>query len=122
MEVAEPGNYLEILDLKLKWENGKIMVDVHSKPTNSFTYILPTTCYIPGKVSTALHIAKRKKVTKVKFITIFNIASPSIEGLIRKHIHYLHSDEVLKKVFPNNKFSVIYERKKKLKEVVSPSL
>ena len=122
MEVAEPGNYLEILDLKLKWENGKIMVDVHSKPTNSFTYILPTTCYIPGKVSTALHIAKRKEVTKVKFITIFNIASPSIEGLIRKHIHYLHSDEVLKKVFPNNKFSVIYERKKKLKEVVSPSL
>ena len=45
MEVAEPGNYLELLDLKLKWENGKIMVDVHSKPTNSFTYILPTTCY-----------------------------------------------------------------------------
>ena len=34
MEVAEPGNYLELLDLKLTWENGKIMVDVHSKPTN----------------------------------------------------------------------------------------
>ena len=116
MEVAEPGNYLEILDLKLKWENGKIMVDVHSKPTNSFTYILPTTCYIPGKVSTALHIAKRKKVTKVKFITIFNIASPSIEGLIRKHIHYLHSDEVFKKAFPGKTFSVIYKRNKNLRK------
>ena len=29
-EVAEPGNYLEFLDLTLKWENGKVMVDVHS--------------------------------------------------------------------------------------------
>ena len=45
MEVAEPGNYLKFLDLKLKWENGKITVDVYSKPTNSFTYVLPTTCY-----------------------------------------------------------------------------
>ena len=45
MEVAEPDNYLEFLDIKLKWKNGKITVDVHSKPTNSFTYVLPTTCY-----------------------------------------------------------------------------
>ena len=45
MEVAEPGNYLELLDRKRKWENGKKTVDVHSKPTNSFTYVLPTTCY-----------------------------------------------------------------------------
>ena len=45
MEVAEPGNYFEFLDLKLKWENDKIMVDVHSKPTNSFTYVLLTTYY-----------------------------------------------------------------------------
>ena len=29
MEVAEPGNCLEFLDLKLKWEDGKIAVDVH---------------------------------------------------------------------------------------------
>ena len=40
---------------------------------------------------------KRKEVSKVKFITTFNPAIPSIEGLIRKHIHYLHADEVLKK-------------------------
>ena len=47
MEVAEPGNYLECFELK--WQEGKIMVDVHSKSTNSFTYVLPTTC-CPKKV------------------------------------------------------------------------
>ena len=36
MEFAEPGNYLEFLDLKLKWEYSKITMDVYSKPTNSF--------------------------------------------------------------------------------------
>ena len=58
MEVAETCNYLEFLDLKLKWENGKITVDVHSKPTDSFTYVLPTTChpmksinYVPHSIS-----------------------------------------------------------------------
>ena len=59
---------------------------------------------------------------KVKFITTFNPDLPSIEGLIKKHIHYLHSDEVLKNVFPNKKFSVIYKRNKNLKEIVEPSL
>ena len=42
MEVAEPGSYLESLDLKLKWEIGKITVDVHSKPINNFMNVLPT--------------------------------------------------------------------------------
>ena len=40
----------------------------------------------------------------------------------KKHIHYLHSDEVYKKAFPNNKFSVIYKRKKNLKEMAAPPL
>ena len=57
---------------------------------------------------------KRKKVSKVKFITTFNPALPSTEGLIRKHIHYLHSDEVLKKAFRSNKFSVIYNPNKNI--------
>ena len=48
-----------------------------------------------------------KKVSKVKFITTFNPALPSIEGFIRKHIHYLHSDEVFKKSFPNKKIFVV---------------
>ena len=42
---SEPSNYLEFLDFKLKWKNDKITVDVYSKPTNSFTYALPTTWY-----------------------------------------------------------------------------
>ena len=61
-------------------------------------------------------------MSKVKFITIFNPALPSIEGLIKKDIHYLHSDEILKKVSPNKEFSVIYKRKKNLKATVAPSL
>ena len=60
-------------------------------------------------------------MSKVKFITLSNLALPSIEGLIRKHIHSLHSDEVLKITFPNNTFSVIYKRNKNLKEILSPS-
>ena len=31
---------IEILDLKLKIVEGKLNVDVYSKPTNSFTYVL----------------------------------------------------------------------------------
>ena len=56
---------------------------------------------------------KIKEVSKVNFITTFNPALSSIPvSLIRKHIHYRHSDEVLKKAFPNEKFSGIYERNK----------
>ena len=65
---------------------------------------------------------KRIEVSKVKFITTFNPVLPSIEDLIKKYIQYRHSDEVLKKVFPNKKFSVIYKCNKNLKEMVAPSL
>ena len=44
MQVADE-TVLEFLDLKLKIVKGKINVDVYSKPTNSFTYVLPSTCY-----------------------------------------------------------------------------
>ena len=44
MQIAD-DNGLEFLDLKLKIQNGKISVDVYSKPTNSFTYVMPSTCY-----------------------------------------------------------------------------
>ena len=36
---------IEFLDLKLKLKNSKIAVDVFPKPTNSFIYVLPTSCY-----------------------------------------------------------------------------
>ena len=60
----------------------------------------------------------------VKFIATFNPPLPNIERLIRKHIHYLHSDEVfqIKKTFSNIKLSVIYKRNKNLREIVVPSL
>ena len=35
---------LEFLDLKLNIVNVKIIVNVFSKPTNSFIYVLPSTC------------------------------------------------------------------------------
>ena len=44
---------IEFLDLKLKLENSKIAVDVFSKPTNSFTYVLPTSCY-PSKKTVSI--------------------------------------------------------------------
>ena len=40
---------------------------------------------------------KMKEVSNVKFIATSNPALPSVEGLTRKHIHHLQSDEVLKR-------------------------
>ena len=43
---TETENGLEFLDLRLKLKGcKKITVDVYSKPTNSFTYVDPKTCY-----------------------------------------------------------------------------
>ena len=62
MEVAEPGNYLEFLNLKRKWEKGKITEDVYSTPYNSFTYALPTICYSRKSINNIPHsIAQRLK-------------------------------------------------------------
>ena len=36
---------MEFLDFKLKFAEGKIRVDVYAKPTNSFSYTSPNTCY-----------------------------------------------------------------------------
>ena len=44
MQFADESG-LEFLDLKLKIVEGKVNVDVYSKPTNSFTYVLPSTSY-----------------------------------------------------------------------------
>ena len=44
MQLADETG-LEFLDLKLKIVEGNINVDVYSKPTNSFTYVLPSTRY-----------------------------------------------------------------------------
>ena len=40
---------LEFLDLSLRInEQNKIWVDVCAEPSNSFTYVLPSTCYPKG--------------------------------------------------------------------------
>ena len=45
MQIADE-NGLEFLDLKLKMnENSKLTFNVFSNPTNSFTYVMPSTCY-----------------------------------------------------------------------------
>ena len=45
IQIADEVNGLEFLDLKIKCLNGKLLVDAYCKPTNSFTYVLPSTCY-----------------------------------------------------------------------------
>ena len=45
MQIPDDVNGLEFLDLKLKCLNGKLPVDVYSKPKNRFTYVMPSTCY-----------------------------------------------------------------------------
>ena len=42
---VEDEDGIEFWDLKLKFENGEIAVHAFGKPTNSFTYVLPTSCY-----------------------------------------------------------------------------
>ena len=51
MQIADE-NGLEFLDLKLKMnENNKITIDVFSKPTNRFTYVMPSTCYPSNNIN-----------------------------------------------------------------------
>ena len=46
MSIANNNSVSEFLDLSLHInEHNKICVDVYAKPTNSFTYVLPSTCY-----------------------------------------------------------------------------
>ena len=62
MQIADE-NGLEFLDLKLKMnEKNKITIDVFSKPTNSFTYVVPSTCYPSNNINNVLRgIAWRLK-------------------------------------------------------------
>ena len=46
---------IEFLDLKLKCENSTIAADVFAKPSNSFTYVLPTSCYPRKSVNNVPH-------------------------------------------------------------------
>ena len=45
MQISGGRNELEFLDLKVKCLNSKLSVDIYSKPTNNFTYVMPSMCY-----------------------------------------------------------------------------
>ena len=46
LSLANNNSILDFLDLSLHInEDNKICFDVYAKPTNSFTYVLPSTCY-----------------------------------------------------------------------------
>ena len=46
LSLANNNSILDFLDLSLHInEDNKICVDVYAKPTNSLTYVLPSTCY-----------------------------------------------------------------------------
>ena len=177
MQVADEVNGLEFLDLKIKCVKGKLSVDVYSKPTNSFTYVLPSTCYpmkninkVPQGIALILRRIcnttekyelranefknyllardykpsladkqfkkiskisrenarksklKTNQVSKIKFVTKYNLRLPKIDGIIKKHISILHNDDALKTVFPKGCFSTIYKRNKNLKELIAPSV
>ena len=51
MQTADDVNRLEFLNLKITCLNGKLSVDVYSKPTNSFIYL----CYAINVLSSEKH-------------------------------------------------------------------
>ena len=77
-----------------------------------------------SKITRTEATAKRPKnnqVSKIKFLTTYNPSLPKIDGLIRKHLSHLHSNDSLKQLFLANIFSAIFERNKNLKEKLAPS-
>ena len=177
MQIADDVNGLVFLDLKITCLNGKLSVDVYSKPTNSFTYVMPSTCYpmrninkVPQGIALRLRRIcdttekyesradkyknyllardykpslideqlknigqisredarkskpKTNQASKIKFVTKYNPKLPKIDGIIKKHISVLHSDDALKTLFPKDCFSIIYKRNKNLKDLTAPSI
>ena len=55
-------------------------------------------------------------------MTKYNPRLPKINGIIKKHISILHSDDALKTFFSTDFFSTIYKRNKNLKELIAPSV
>ena len=64
---------------------------------------------------------KNNQVHKIKFLTTYNPSLPKIDGIIRKHLPLLRSDDSLKKLFPANIFRTIFKRNENLKEILAPS-
>ena len=54
-------------------------------------------------------------------MTKYNPRLPKTDGIIKKHIQILHSDDELKTFFPKDCFGTIYKRNKNSKEMIAPS-
>ena len=50
------------------------------------------------------------QVSKIKFATKYNPLLPKIDGIIKKHISILHSDDALKALLPKGCFSTILNK------------
>ena len=50
------------------------------------------------------------QVSKIKFATKYNPFLPKIDGIIKKHISILHSDDTLKALLPKGCFSTILKK------------
>ena len=55
MQISGGRNGLEFLDLKVKYLNGNLSVDIYSKPTNNFTYLMPSMCYPTRNIDKVPH-------------------------------------------------------------------
>ena len=65
---------------------------------------------------------KTNQISRIKFVTKYNPMLHKIDGIIKKHISILHSDDALKTVFLKDCFCAIYKRNKNLKELIAPSV
>ena len=102
MQIADEVNGLEFLDLKIKCLKDKLSVDVYSKPTNSFTYVLPSTCY-PMK-----NINKVPQGIALKLRRICD-TTEKYESRAHEHKNYL--------LARNYKPSVVDEQFKKIRKI-----
>ena len=55
------------------------------------------------------------------FVLTYNPNLPSINGLIKKHFHFLLSSPKLKELFPPNSIISSFRRSKNLREILAPS-
>ena len=65
--------------------------------------------------------SKNNQVSKIKILTTYSAGLPKIDGIIRKQLSLLHSDDSLKQLFPDNIFSTTFKRNKHLQEILEPS-
>ena len=66
--------------------------------------------------------AKVKDSKKIfPFVLTYSPSLPSINGLIKKHFHFLVSSLKLKEFFPPNSIISSFRRPKNLKEILAPS-